>query len=148
MMACFSGLDALEKDAWKTWIQVHSSLQLENLNFKFQELDSKSNLMISSFILLRQFLFFRRFSFLGGFFFGDFECADYDGSSVLWMFKCRILITGSSVFLNVFGREFYGWFQMHGKLSGILFLIMHFNKAFYQRYNNFLFFIWSKSLNV
>ncbi|CAB4433053.1 unnamed protein product [Rhizophagus irregularis] len=155
--------DFLEySDAWKTWIQVHSSLQLENLNFKFQELDSKSNLMISSFILLRQvfqtrdnlmeldFLlnFLERFSFLGGFFFGDFECADYDGSSVLWMFKCRILITGSSVFLNVFGREFYGWFQMHGKLSGILFLIMHFNKAFYQRYNNFLFFIWSKSLNV
>ncbi|CAB5381116.1 unnamed protein product [Rhizophagus irregularis] len=51
-----------------------------------------------------------------GFFFGDFECADYDGSSVLWMFKCRISITGSSVFLNVFGREFYGWFQTHGKL--------------------------------
>ncbi|CAB4393609.1 unnamed protein product [Rhizophagus irregularis] len=94
MMACFSGLDALEKAAWKTCrIQVHSSLQLENLNFKFQELDSKS-----------------------GFFFGDFECADYDGSSVLWMFKCRISITGSSVFLNVFGREFYGWFQTHGKL--------------------------------
>ncbi|CAB5380166.1 unnamed protein product [Rhizophagus irregularis] len=47
--------DFLEySDAWKTWIQVHSSLQLENLNFKFQELDSKSNLMISSFILFRQ----------------------------------------------------------------------------------------------
>ncbi|UZO16502.1 uncharacterized protein OCT59_007887 [Rhizophagus irregularis] len=34
--------DFLEySDPWKTWIQVHSSLQLENLNFKFQELDSK-----------------------------------------------------------------------------------------------------------
>ncbi|CAB4423361.1 unnamed protein product [Rhizophagus irregularis] len=113
--------DFLEySDAWKTWIQVHSFLQLENLNFKFQEIDSKSNLMISSFILFRQFLFFRFFRhviicFLGGFFFGDFECADYDGSSVLWMFRCRISIIGSSVSLNVFRREFYGWFQMHGR---------------------------------
>ncbi|CAB4423362.1 unnamed protein product [Rhizophagus irregularis] len=119
--------DFLEySDAWKTWIQVHSFLQLENLNFKFQEIDSKSNLMISSFILFRQVFqtrdnlmeldFLLNFlDFLGGFFFGDFECADYDGSSVLWMFRCRISIIGSSVSLNVFRREFYGWFQMHGR---------------------------------
>ncbi|PKK60505.1 hypothetical protein RhiirC2_793205 [Rhizophagus irregularis] len=95
-MACFSGLDALEK-VFRCVENLDPGPQFPSVRkFEFQ-------------IPGKYLECLKRFSFLGGFFFGDFECADYDGSSVLWMFKCRISITGSSVFLNVFGREFCKW---------------------------------------